>query len=141
MEPVGDLPGLRGSKAGSGSVILTTITTDDLNFVMGVHPCRRRFRFPVGEEFDHLVSHKIDEDRAKCPTSAKGPIVNAKGGDGSWWGSGQSHHAPQQRGWGGVHAQMACQSCAQFSTGCQPKRLKHLREPGRHARPGLDKKR
>ena len=36
---------------------------------------------------------------------------------------------------------MARESCTQLPTGRHTKRLEHLREPGRHARPGLDKDR
>lgn len=36
---------------------------------------------------------------------------------------------------------MTGESCTQLSTGRQTKRLEHLREPGRHARPGLNKNR
>jgi hypothetical protein len=36
---------------------------------------------------------------------------------------------------------MAGESCAQLPTGRHTKRLEHLREPGRHARPRLDKDR
>ena len=50
------------------------------------------------------MSLKIDEDGAKFPASAKGPIVNAKDGHGSWWSRGQSHHAPQERRRGGMDA-------------------------------------
>ncbi len=51
------------------------------------------------------------------------------------------HHPTQERGRGGVQAQMTCQPRAQFPTGRQAKGLEHLTEPGRHPRPGVDKDR
>jgi len=55
MVPIGYLPGLRGTFACSGGIILSSVTADYINLWVRLHPSLGRFRLPIGEQIDTLM--------------------------------------------------------------------------------------
>jgi hypothetical protein len=55
MISIGYLPGLRGTFASGGGILLASVTADYLNLWMRLHPSLSCFRLPIGEQIDTLM--------------------------------------------------------------------------------------
>jgi hypothetical protein len=56
MESVGSLNRLWSASPSSGSIIATTIATDQFDFRMSSYPSFCRFRFAVRQQIEHFVA-------------------------------------------------------------------------------------
>jgi len=78
MEAISNLGRLWGPFTGSGSIISSTISTDELDFWVRFHPGFRCFCLAVRQEVNHLVALHIDENAAKLPPTTKGEVIYSK---------------------------------------------------------------
>ena len=76
MPTVGYLENLGRTRPNAVCVGLIAITTDHLDFGMGLKPLLERTGFAVGQEVDHPPPLEVDQDRPVTVTFLFGPIVD-----------------------------------------------------------------
>jgi hypothetical protein len=118
VKPIRDLSRLRRTLARGIRIKTRAITTDNFDFRMPLEPVSRGSGRADWQQFQHLTTLQINDDRPECRALPSSPFINAHDADQRTIGLHFNAFldAPQDRGVADWHAEPAHQSLGGSST-------------------------